>query len=52
MFPKLHWDVQFQVMKSKMIESIKNLNNTGINPYLMHMHFNAYLTKKAFSGVE
>ena len=28
----------------------KKLNYTGINPYLMHMHFNAYLMKKVFFG--
>ena len=37
-------------MKDKMIESIANLNNTEIKPYLMCLYFNASLLKKVFFG--
>ena len=51
MCPKLHWDVKFQVMNAKMIDSIGKLKNTEIKPYSMCMHFSSYLIKKVFSGV-
>ena len=31
-----------------MIESIEKLNSKEIKPYLMHLHFNAYLLKDSF----
>ena len=33
-----------------MIESIENLKNKEIKPYLMSLHFNAHLLKKTFVG--
>ena len=48
MCPQVQWKDQFKVMKEKMIESIAKLNNTEINPYLVHLYFNAYLLKKVF----